>query len=175
MYMDSAGAIWQDLKTRFAHSNAPKLFHLKQAIASLKQEDLSVSAYHTRIKALWDEFDSFRPREPCSCGAGKYLLDSHNQDRLMKFLQGLHDHYATLRSNVLLMDPFPHVNKIYNLVRQEEQQQNINTSSAAQVESAALNFKGDRHNPFLRSNNNNNKRPRPFCDHCNRYGHTKQT
>ena len=49
----------------------------------------------------------------------------------MEFLQGLHDRFSAIRSQILLMDPFPSVAKIYSLVRQEEKQQEIDAMSFA--------------------------------------------
>ncbi|KAF7137202.1 hypothetical protein RHSIM_Rhsim07G0194300 [Rhododendron simsii] len=58
----------------------------------------------------------------------------------MEFLQGLHEHYSNLRSQILLMEPFLTAAKIYALVRQEEKQQEIHSStpSTTMPEAAAL-------------------------------------
>ncbi|XP_026419106.1 uncharacterized protein LOC113315005 [Papaver somniferum] len=92
----------------------------------------------------------------------------------MEFLQGLHDRFAAVRSNILLMSPFPSIAEIYSLLRQEEQQQSINIEAAPQVENAALSTRFESRPPS-RSNYNgsNNKKPRPSCDHCKKIGHTK--
>src|SRR4051812_37073799 len=37
LYADTAAQIWADLKERFSQSNAPKIYHIKQAISSLKR------------------------------------------------------------------------------------------------------------------------------------------
>ncbi|XP_026396603.1 uncharacterized protein LOC113291266 [Papaver somniferum] len=66
----SAHEQWLDIKSRFSHHNASKLYALKQSIALLKQDNLSVAMYYTRLKSLWDQLDAFRPIEPCICGAG---------------------------------------------------------------------------------------------------------
>ncbi|XP_026395714.1 uncharacterized protein LOC113290317 [Papaver somniferum] len=94
----SARDQWLEIKNRFSNTNAPKLFALKQSISSLKQKNLNVAMYFTRLKSLWDELDSFSPLVPCICGEGKDFLDHHNQDRSMEFLQGLHDRFSALRS-----------------------------------------------------------------------------
>ncbi|XP_026384101.1 uncharacterized protein LOC113279642 [Papaver somniferum] len=60
----SARDQWLEIKNRFSHTNAPKIFALKQSISSLKQENLNVAMYFTRLKSLWDELDSFRPLVP---------------------------------------------------------------------------------------------------------------
>lgn len=98
MYVDSALAIWQDLKAQFTHSNAPKLYQLRTAVTILKQESLSVTQYHTKLKALWDEIDSLTPNEACICGAGKTLFERHERDCTIEFLQGLHDRFSSLQS-----------------------------------------------------------------------------
>ncbi|XP_026432477.1 uncharacterized protein LOC113329868 [Papaver somniferum] len=48
----SAHEQWLEIKSRFSHHNASKLCALKQFIALLKQDNLSVSMYYTRIKSL---------------------------------------------------------------------------------------------------------------------------
>ncbi|TXG53672.1 hypothetical protein EZV62_018928 [Acer yangbiense] len=58
----------------------------------------------------------------------------------MEFLQGIHDRFSAIHSQILLMDPFPSVARICSLVRQEEKQQEIHTLSNAIPEAAALNF-----------------------------------
>lgn len=91
----------------------------------------------------------------------------------MEFLQGLNDCFSSLRSQVLLMDPLPSVQRIFNLVKQEEAQQIINSTfnTSGSVESAALQVNRSESRNFRSTN----KRVRPFCDHCNKHGHTRQT
>lgn len=57
LYAEAARQIWNDLNDRFGQTNVLKIYQLKQSILSLKQEDTSVSAYYTRMKALWDELN----------------------------------------------------------------------------------------------------------------------
>ncbi|XP_017239587.1 uncharacterized protein LOC108212373 [Daucus carota subsp. sativus] len=172
LYADCARTIWKDLQTRFSHSNGPKLYQLKMAISNLKQEDMSVTAYFTKLKSLWDEFDSISPTEQCICGAEKVLIERLARDRAMEFMQGLHDRFSHVRSEILLLEPTPSSDKIFNLVKQEEAQQYIDQASAPVIESVALQLHGSSHRPVRA---HGNKRQRPFCDHCNRYGHTKTT
>ena len=89
-------------------------------------------------------------------------MEQQHQDRAMDFLQGLHDNFSVVRSQILLMEPFSSIQRIYNLVRQEEKQQEINIRSVPTIEFAALQV-SKQHRP-------SGKRQRPFCDHCNRHG-----
>ncbi|XP_042950295.1 uncharacterized protein LOC122282409 [Carya illinoinensis] len=52
IFIESAADVWKDLQERFSHSNGPRIFQLRKAIFSLSQEQLSVSAYFTHLKAL---------------------------------------------------------------------------------------------------------------------------
>ncbi|XP_026450552.1 uncharacterized protein LOC113350632 [Papaver somniferum] len=132
-----------------------------------------VSLYYTKIKTLWDQYDSLvASTEVCICGAGKSLLERLERDRAMKFLQGLQDRFSNLRSQIMLMDPFPTALRIFNMVQQEEEQQNITVRPLPNIESAALNI--NRHNPQpARPSPSHNKRPRPYSDYCNRHGHVR--
>uniref|UniRef100_A0A2N9ILU6 Reverse transcriptase Ty1/copia-type domain-containing protein n=1 Tax=Fagus sylvatica TaxID=28930 RepID=A0A2N9ILU6_FAGSY len=63
------------------------------------------------LKGLWDELMNFRPIPACNCGALKTLLDYQNNEYVMKFLVGLNDSYASVRGQILLMEPLPTINK----------------------------------------------------------------
>ena len=54
IYAVTAKEIWDELRDRYSDSDGPRVFHLKQAICSLKQDQLPISTYYTRLKAFWD-------------------------------------------------------------------------------------------------------------------------
>ncbi|KAL5727239.1 hypothetical protein ACHQM5_000457 [Ranunculus cassubicifolius] len=93
----------------------------------------------------------------------------------MEFLQGLHDRFSMTRSNILLMEPLPSIEKLFSFVKQEESQQYLNNSSLPNVESAALQYQKYEPRHYRGSSSSQNKRPRPFCDHCKIHGHTVAT
>ncbi|XP_058784440.1 uncharacterized protein LOC131659245 [Vicia villosa] len=138
LYAKTAAQIWSALIDRFSQSNAPKIYQLKQSISSLKQEGVSVNLYFTQLKTLWDELNSIAPVSPCICGNAKSILDQQNQDRAMKFLKGVHDCFLAVHSQILLMDPFPSIQRIYNLVPQEEKHEEISFRPLLAEESVAL-------------------------------------
>jgi len=44
-----------------------------------------------------------------------------DEDKINQFLMGLNDDiYSTLRSQILALDPLPSLDKIYNIIQQEE-------------------------------------------------------
>lgn len=124
-YAETATQIWFDLKDQLSQSNSPKIYQLKHSISTLKQEGVFVSLYFTQLKSLWDELNFIAPVNPCIYGNAKSILDQQNQDRAMELVEEVHDHFSAVRSQILLIDPFSSIQRIYNLVRQEEKQQEI--------------------------------------------------
>lgn len=95
----------------------------------MKQEDKAVSTYFTKMKAVWDELKLLTMVKPCTCGHGKTSEMQQRQDRAIEFLQGRYGRYSAIHIQILLMDPFLSPTRIYVLVRQEEKQQEIHSSS----------------------------------------------
>ncbi|XP_024189972.1 uncharacterized protein LOC112193939 [Rosa chinensis] len=60
IYYPTAHEVWEDLCERFSQGIAPRIFEIQLDIASLKQEQQSISAYYyTKLKSLWDELASY--------------------------------------------------------------------------------------------------------------------
>ncbi|TXG69652.1 hypothetical protein EZV62_004587 [Acer yangbiense] len=86
-------------------------------------------------------------------------MDLLNQDRSMQFLQGLHESYSAFRSQILLREPLPPVNKMYSLLLQEKKQHAFSTSAT----------------PNLNEGHGGQKNcPRYHGDHFGRNGRTIQ-
>jgi hypothetical protein len=79
IFSTTAQEVWEDLRDRFSQSNAPRIFQIQRDIACLAQDQMTVAAYYTRLKKLWDELGSYNDTV-CSCGA------DHKRRRLMQFL-----------------------------------------------------------------------------------------
>ncbi|XP_073121108.1 uncharacterized protein [Henckelia pumila] len=104
LFADSAVEIWDDLHDRFQQSNGPRIFQLRRELFTLRQEQDPVTVYFTKIKALWEELNQFRPM--CSCGKcvcdGVKKIEAYTQmDYTMLFLMGLNDSFAQVRSQHL--------------------------------------------------------------------------
>ncbi|KAL5785970.1 hypothetical protein ACOSQ2_008362 [Xanthoceras sorbifolium] len=107
IYYTTANEVWEDLRERFSQSNAPRIFEIQRDIAYLRQEQLSISAYYTKLKV------------------------QHDQQKLMQFLMGLNDSYSGVRGQILLMNPLPSVRQAYSSVSQEEKQRLLTSTHAA--------------------------------------------
>ena len=79
----------------------------------------------------------------------------------MKFLMEVNDAFSQARSQILLMDPLPSVNKANSLFIHEEMQRSITNS--IRVESTALATKS--------SGYNSKGKERPLCTNCGKLGH----
>ncbi|KAM1575047.1 hypothetical protein ACFX10_031510 [Malus domestica] len=118
VYYTTPQAIWQDLEDRFSQGNAPRIYQIQREIASISQDQLSVAAYYTKLKSLWDELASYNDHESCTCGALKKQGDQAEKTRLMQFLMGLNESYGAARGNILMMKPLPSVRSVYSMIVQ---------------------------------------------------------
>ncbi|KAL6324905.1 hypothetical protein AAG906_019813 [Vitis piasezkii] len=76
----------------------------------------------TKLKGLWDEKDALCGFPPCTCATAAEVKTYMETQKTMKFLMGLGDNYATVRSNIIGMDPLPTVNKAYAMALRHEKQ-----------------------------------------------------
>ncbi|KAF7154617.1 hypothetical protein RHSIM_Rhsim01G0137000 [Rhododendron simsii] len=116
IFGETAAEIWANLRERFSQGNGPRLFQLQREIVNLHQDQQSVAAYHTRMKSCWDALSHLTNLPSCTCGAAKAISDLQQQFRLLQFLMGLNDSFTGVRSQMLLMEPLPSVNKAYSLL-----------------------------------------------------------
>ena len=77
---------------------------------------MTVTEYFTRFKKLWDQLLSLEPLPECTCGEIKTLSASHDKTCAMRFLMGLNENFETIRTQILMQEPFPLIGKIYALV-----------------------------------------------------------
>ncbi|XP_020265950.1 uncharacterized protein LOC109841405 [Asparagus officinalis] len=125
-YEETAKAIWEDLRDRFSIVNAPRIHELKGQIASTRQNGMSVMAYYTQLKSMWDELYNYSKVPNCTCGAAHDFLREHEEEKLHQFLMGLDDAiFGTVRSQILNMEPLPPLNKAYAMISKEERHRSI--------------------------------------------------
>lgn len=174
LYSESASAIWIDLQHRFQQSNGPRIFQLRRELINLNQDQLSVNAYYTKLKSLWEELNKFRPActcGKCTCGGIGDLAHHHQDEYTISFLMGLNDSYAHVRGQILLMDPIPPVTKVFSLIIQEERQRTIGPKFNSTMETSNTMAFALRHD-YANNANKFHKRERPYCTHCKYQGHT---
>jgi hypothetical protein len=149
IYYSTAHEVWEDLREQFSQGNAPRIFEIQRDIAYLRQEQLSVSTYYTKLKGLWDELASYNN---AIHGA------QQDQQKLMQFLMGLNDTYSAIRGQILLMNPLPSVRQAYSSVSQEEKQRLLSSTYAMAVRSNPT--QSDMSDPTVHMGHKNHDRKR---------------
>ncbi|XP_057969569.1 uncharacterized protein LOC131158726 [Malania oleifera] len=142
IYHECPRDVWLDLENRFSQSNNPRIFKLKRDIANLTQGSMNISVYFTTLK---------------------------DTERVFQFLMELHDSYASIRSQILAMDPLPSVTKVYSILHQEEKQRLLHISTVP-TESAAMAVPRPFSHP---SDSKGQRHGHPKCGHCGHDGHWK--
>lgn len=134
LYIDVVADMWRDQKKQFSKGNQPTIFQLRKAIRSLKQEQKSVSDYYTELKLYWDELANFKKNPPLwSSETLQFFEESQQEECVMQFLMSLCESFNSLRSQILLIEPFPSINKVIALVLQEEKQREVLVNFAPQI------------------------------------------
>ncbi|XP_076928722.1 uncharacterized protein LOC143592775 [Bidens hawaiensis] len=176
--------MWADLNERFGKESAPRAYELKQSLASIKQDGVSVSTYYTKLRVLWDEIHMVLSTPTCSCngcncGIGKKLIDTKDKEKLYEFLLGLDADFGTIRTQILAMQPIPYLNAAFHLVKDDEQQKAITGPKKANTEVAAfqthVSARRDQANkPKSKEAKSNSGELFEGCTFCGKDGHKKE-
>ncbi|XP_006342287.1 uncharacterized protein [Solanum tuberosum] len=196
VYASSAQQVWTDLKERFDKVDGSRIFYLHKEIATLSQGMLSVSSYFSKLKELWMEFDSLMPCPSCACEVSKTYAAHFEYQMLMQFLLGLNESYNQCRSQIMMQDPAPCVNKAYSLVMAEESQRILGKSNAVSADNHGLvndamaffsnnkshvprsgssSYSGPNHPSGSGSRSHQRSTSNLYCDYCNWKGHIRAT
>ncbi|XP_070043813.1 uncharacterized protein LOC142178244 [Nicotiana tabacum] len=71
LFRSNAYLVWKELQERFNKVNGSRLYSLHKEIFTLTQGTSAVSVYYSRLKDLWDEYDSMMPSPSCDCEKSK--------------------------------------------------------------------------------------------------------
>jgi len=127
-YIDNAQELWEDLRQRFSKGENFRIFDLLQEVNSIKQGERSITDYYTDLKVLWEELEFLRPvpsctcNIKCSCHVNKIDTDYRELEYVMCFLKGLGELYTNVRTQILLMEPLPNINKVFSIILHHERQ-----------------------------------------------------
>uniref|UniRef100_M1DMB9 Uncharacterized protein n=1 Tax=Solanum tuberosum TaxID=4113 RepID=M1DMB9_SOLTU len=112
------------------------------------------------------EFESLMSCLGYACEVSKTYAAHFEYQRLMQFLLGLNESYNQCRSQIMMSDPPPRVNKAYSLVLAEESQRilgkyNVVGSDNSSLVNEAMAFFGNNKGAIPRSCFNPNSRSNP--------------
>lgn len=87
---------------------------------------MDLSTYYTKLKTLWDELDVTSCQKTChTCDCCKSMAKKSDHAKVIKFLAGLNDSYAVVRSQIIMKKNVPTLSEIYNLLDQDHSQRTI--------------------------------------------------
>ncbi|GAU31769.1 hypothetical protein TSUD_22150 [Trifolium subterraneum] len=148
VFMENAIDVWNDLKERFSQADLVRIAELQQELHSLKQDSRSVTEFYSDLKLIWEELEIYLPMSNCSC-RNRCTCESMRSTRanhfllyIIRFLTGLNENFAVVKSQILLMDPLPPMNKVFSLVLQHERQGKFSPSDDSNVLLNAAKSKG---------------------------------
>ncbi|XP_004510498.1 uncharacterized protein [Cicer arietinum] len=178
--MDSVAEILSELRERYHHGDVFRISDLQEEIYGLRQGDSSITSYYTRLKKLWQELENFRPLPSCtcaikcSCALIPKIREYRDEDYVIRFLKGLNDQYSSVRSQVMLMDPFPNINKVFSLLVQQERQIFPNSEEIPTIANVSNSNRANSrgHGDTRGRSSGSSGRPSRYCSHCHRSGHT---
>ncbi|KAK2406745.1 putative mitochondrial protein [Trifolium repens] len=149
VFMENALDVWNDLKERFSQGDLLRISELQQEIYSLQQESKTVTEFFSSLKLLWEELEIYLPMPACSCAV-----------RCTCASMRLNDNFSMVKSQILLMDPLPPLNKVFSMVIQHERQGNFPSSDDSKI---LLNAAKSMANP---------KAGARVCTYCGKDNHT---
>lgn len=115
---------------RYAKSDDTRVYDLEKPLSAITKSSKSLVVYYNNFKSLWDECLSYKPALKCNCGVTmnctcelpQLVAKAQENDVVIKFMIGLDESYASIRSLILMQSPTPSLAKIYSLLLQEESQ-----------------------------------------------------
>nr|KYP41351.1 hypothetical protein KK1_037277 [Cajanus cajan] len=178
LWREKASDVWKELHERFSHADLFRILEIQEKIFSQRQGDNSVSKFYTALKILWDELDVLNPlpvctcNPKCSCGAIKKIEEERNKNQVVRFFRGLNDQYSGVRSQLMLLDNCPNVNRVFALVAQQERQ--FATENASMPKALIVASDDASHSKRNQGNGNgwNNRYTSKKCSWCEKMGHT---
>jgi len=164
---------------------------VETALQNLNQGDTTVTTYFTNLTRNWQQLDLFEIHDwKCPEDGAKYRGIVETK-RVFKFLMGLNKSLDEVRGRILATKPIPNLREAFSEVRREESRRKVMLGQSVTMttsEGSAMMSHGSLPSPEDASaqvyaargpphhlNDNRPRRGRPWCDHCRKPGHTKDT
>lgn len=142
-----------------------------RALVMCMQGEEFVLSFYTGLNAIWGEIKDNIIGFPCIC---RTCTKNNNEEKVMLFLRVLHDSMNVL-GDKLMMNLVPDLDKVYQLVIQNEKQRNINNNGIIEKssESTAL-MTQNKFSPKYSKGTGNTKKPKidKRCTKCKKPSHT---
>ncbi|RVX10421.1 Retrovirus-related Pol polyprotein from transposon TNT 1-94 [Vitis vinifera] len=175
MYYGTAKEIWDAARETYSNiDNTSAIFEIKSILQDLRQGDSTVIEYFNILTRYWQQLDIYEELVWKCPEDGLLYKKVIEKERIYKFLLGLNKNLDEVRGRVVSIKPLPSVREVFSEIRREESRQKVmlgTQNSSKNLENSALVARGTQSN----NNNHQTKKNRPWCDHCRKPGHTKET
>ncbi|XP_073290971.1 uncharacterized protein [Primulina huaijiensis] len=190
LLFQTAKEIWESVQDTFScKDNTAELFEIEGLLHDLRQGENSVTSYFTNLTRYWQKVDLLESH----CWKCQDDGENHRKivetKRVFKFLFGLDKSLDEVRSRILSTKPLPTIHESVSEVRREESRRKVmlGRTSLNPLESSSLASHEGTYNPtgdqspwstgHVASQAQQHKKPRgrPWCEHCRKPGHTKET
>ncbi|XP_072078038.1 uncharacterized protein [Arachis hypogaea] len=195
IWMNVASDLWNDLKRRYYHGDRFWVAELHEEFYVVRQGDMDVTTYFTKLRSIWEDIENFRMIPSCECGkdckCGLGVVRRYkSEDQVTCFLRGLNDQYSAVRSQIMLMDPLPDIHTALSMLSQQERQQHSlepisidRLVAYSATSSNTMDFSQNRGRGRGRRGRQQaggrggrgRQQGRMQCSHCEKLGHTIET
>lgn len=183
MYYKTAKEIWDAVRETYSNKdNTSAIFEIKGILQDLKQGESSVTDYFNMLIRYWQQLDMLEDVTWKCPDDGKQYKQIQEKERIYKFLLGLNRDLDEVRGRILSTKPLPSVREVFSEVRREEIRRKVMlgvTTNQPITDGSALIVRGPHSNTSKASQPSTHafqkKSNRPWCEHCKRTGHTKET
>lgn len=175
MYYSTAKEIWDAAKETYSNvDNTSAIFEVKSLLHDLQQDESTVTEYFNTFTRYWQQLNIYEEIEWKCPEDNKQQKTLVEKDIIYKFLLGLNKDLDEVRGRILGTKPLPKVREVFSEVRKEESRKKLmlgGLTSTSSFEGSALATRGHQSNQFRFQQ----KKNRPWCEHCKKLGHTKDT
>ncbi|KZV22300.1 hypothetical protein F511_17902 [Dorcoceras hygrometricum] len=180
LWFQTAKEVWDAVRRMYSDlGNTSQVFELRSKLKEIKQGSNTVTHYFSDLQELWQELDLFLEESRMCAECSGHMRRTIERERVFDFLAGLNRELDDVRGRIVARDPFPSTDDAFSEVRREELRRKVMLPDSSSSEVSAL---ASIQNPVsepsaLASAKNSGQRQgrRPWCDHCHRPGHTKDT
>lgn len=170
MFMKTAKEVWDSVRETYSDlENSSQFFELKTKLWQSKQGSRDVTSYYNEMVSLWQELDQ------CHDDVWENAKDCTRQkkreenDRVYMFLAGVNRDLDEVKGRVLGRQPLPSIREVFSKVRIEENRRKIMHNNGESGDT------GKDTSALFVGNGGEENRKNPWCDHCKKLWHTRET
>ena len=172
MHFSTAQEIWDATKETYSSvDNTSAIFEIKSLTHDLRQGISFVIEHFNTLTHYWQQLDIYDEIRRSCIEDNKQYKPLVEKDRIYKFLLGLNKDLDEVQGRILGTKPLPKIHEVFSKVRREVSRRRLmlgNSSTTQVTEGSTLAVKGP-------CTNSQQKKSRPWCEHCKKLGHTKDT